>query len=44
MTLSVVLAVISNRLETLICCVAVVCSAANRALDEVFDSVRNIFS
>ena len=37
----VVLAATSNRSETPICCAAVACSAANRALDDVSDPVRN---
>ena len=37
----VVLAATSNRSETPICCAAVACKAANKALDDVSDPVRN---
>lgn len=37
----VVLAATSRISETPICCAAVACSAANRALDEVSEPVRN---
>lgn len=43
-TSSLVFVVISRVLETLICCVVVDCSELNRALEEVFESVRNTFS
>lgn len=42
--LSLVFVVISRVSEMLICCVVVDCSELNRVLEEVFESVRNMFS